>query len=441
MKRYIQLFLVSCFVFVLFTGCKGKQEEGSAGGQTITLTMGVWSDLLMGPTGGGLLQTITEKWLSEHPNVRLEIDTMGDTGEFINKIKVLAATRTVPDLMFNWVGTAIEPLVTSGTVRDVTNDVSSDPDWVDNFAPGAIDASYYKDGKLYILPWEKTILGYYYNTSLFKENGLELPRTYDEFLHCVDVFKSQGIIPWIIGAKDDWSLSWMIDDFYVRYDDDLEYVWKVVDGTAKFADNKEMLKGVNKLTELYKRGAFPQNISSLPFEQAKELFYEKKAAMISCGTWLMSEMIAHNLSKEYIDQLDFKPFPAFTDSSYPQNTISQNYAAGVCISSSLAGEKLALALDWMKFWSSEFTAREFNKAQYFSTFSLMPNPGESNSIFMKIMQTGQDYNGFMHSYYIYPASFQAPYYRATVELTTGAISGQQFLSRLDEILAESREGN
>jgi hypothetical protein len=107
----------------------------------------------------------------------------------------------------------------------------------------------------------------------------------------------------------------------------------------------------------------------------------------------------------------------------------------------LEGEKLALGLDWMKFWSSEYTAREFIKEQQFSTFSVVPSPNEVSSIFPKVIQTGLDYAGFMHSYYIYPASFQAPYYRATVDLVSGAITGQQFLDRLDQILAESRTGN
>ena len=39
-----------------------------------------------------------------------------------------------------------------------------------------------KDGKLYGLPRNTDVAGFYYNEKMFKENGWTVPKTYDELL-------------------------------------------------------------------------------------------------------------------------------------------------------------------------------------------------------------------------------------------------------------------
>ena len=57
------------------------------------------------------------------------------------------------------------------------------------------------DGNIYAVPFYKTSFGIIYNQVIFKELGLEVPRTYGEFLEVCRVLKQNGTAPLAAGGN------------------------------------------------------------------------------------------------------------------------------------------------------------------------------------------------------------------------------------------------
>lgn len=397
--------------------------------EPIKFTFATWSDMLLDARAD---KQILDKFQKDN-NVTIEVETIGDTGDFINKIKVLASTNSMPDLFHYWVGTALDPLVSAKAVLDVTDYM--DDEWKGYFQPGVIEWSSYNN-RMYVLPYEKTILGYFVNESLFEKYSLKVPTTYDELKAAIPILNKNGIVPIALGSKDAWSTSWMIDDFYARYDNNLEYTNKILAKQAKFADNPEFKKGLEKLYEMAKLGAFPKNATSMTYDQAKQLFYSKKAAIISSGTWLAAE-IEKGMAAEDLSQVEFMQFPAFSDSQFDQKTVSQNYAAGFGASASLEVAKKDMAIKFLKYTCSPEAAKMFMAKKQFTGFSVPVDEAVVGALFAKCAKVGAEMKGFKHSYFSFPAAFQGPYYNATQEICAGLITPEQFLKKLDDAVQKS----
>ena len=106
-----------------------------------------------------------------------------------------------PDLFQSWGGGVLRQQVEAGQVMDLTDVLS---DVIDNIAPGAL-APYTVDGRVYGLPWNMGMVGFWYNTELFEEAGItKEPQTWSEFLDVVRQLKDAGITPIALGQADQW---------------------------------------------------------------------------------------------------------------------------------------------------------------------------------------------------------------------------------------------
>lgn len=403
--------------------------ESVAGGEKINLTFGSVTDPL------GLFTDLTEAYSEKNPNITIEVESYGDGGEFISKIKVLAATDSLPDTFFNWLGTALDPVLEAGGALNLSPYLDADSEWKDRYVPNALNAAEAKDGNIYIAPHKRVVLCYWVNTGLFENNGLTVPQTYDEFLAVIPQLKAAGITPWVLGAQDDWSISWCADDFYVRYDTvNTDYYFDIRDGKAKFADNANYIKGVSHVPELLAAGAFNENASSTRKEEALATFCNMDAAIFSSGSFDIGY-----IEQNHIDLEQVKPIAwfDFTDSETPQNMISDNYEGGCVISSKLEGAQLEAALDWVKWTSSEEADRILLGHGQITCYTHEIPPEFSSPLLEETLDLANSCNRYLHSYFMMNSAFQPGFYRATADLFTGASTPEEYLSALDAVYDEA----
>ena len=78
---------------------------------------------------------------------------------------------------------------------------------MDNFSKFALAAWSTDDGKTsFAVPMASVIHGFLYNKAIFKELGLSVPKTEQEFLAVLDKIKKNGkYAPLVIGTKDQWE--------------------------------------------------------------------------------------------------------------------------------------------------------------------------------------------------------------------------------------------
>jgi raffinose/stachyose/melibiose transport system substrate-binding protein len=96
-------------------------------------------------------------------------------------------------------------------------DAPGSNEWWDMFANQAISrGKAAPDGKNYCLSYDLVETGIFYNKDLFAEQGIEVPKTWEELLAIMGMLKENDIIPMImyIDSFNDWCTDLLFDQLY-----------------------------------------------------------------------------------------------------------------------------------------------------------------------------------------------------------------------------------
>jgi raffinose/stachyose/melibiose transport system substrate-binding protein len=136
-----------------------------------------------------------------HPKVKIDVTAETDQG-VKDKLRVLAASNTLPDIYFSWAGDFTKKFVRGNLALDLTGQVTGA--WKDSFTPAALDAYTY-DGKLYGVPITLDAKYLVFNKKMFADNGVSVPTTLEELLSACDAFTAKGISePIAFGNQFGW---------------------------------------------------------------------------------------------------------------------------------------------------------------------------------------------------------------------------------------------
>lgn len=146
-------------------------------------------------------QGVADAYMAAHPKVKIEVTAETDQG-VKDKLRVLAASNTLPDIYFSWAGDFTKKFVRGGLAMDLTDQVSGE--WKDTFTPAALDAYTY-DGKLYGVPVTLDAKYLVFNKKMLADNGVAVPATLEDLLAACDTLKAKGISdPMAFGNQYGW---------------------------------------------------------------------------------------------------------------------------------------------------------------------------------------------------------------------------------------------
>ena len=145
-------------------------------------------------------EAVVAAYMTAHPKVTIEIQAESDQG-VKDKLRVLAASNSLPDIYFSWAGDFTKKFVRGDLAKDLTADVTGD--WASSFTPAALDAYTY-DGKLYGVPITLDAKYMAYNKQVFADAGVAVPTTLEELLTACDTFKTKGVEPMAFGNQFGW---------------------------------------------------------------------------------------------------------------------------------------------------------------------------------------------------------------------------------------------
>ena len=161
---------------------------------------------------------VVAAYTAEHPKVK--IDVMAETDQGVkDKLRVLAASNTLPDVFFSWAGDFTKKFVRAGMAADLTDQVGQA--WKDSVSSAA-QTAYTYDGKLYGVPITLDAKYLLFNKKLFEDNGITIPTTMEELLAACDAFTAKGISePITFGNQYGWpAIHFMtqLNAYYVAPD-------------------------------------------------------------------------------------------------------------------------------------------------------------------------------------------------------------------------------
>ncbi|MEQ9461348.1 MAG: extracellular solute-binding protein [Phycisphaeraceae bacterium] len=227
----------------------------------------------------------------ERRNPGIKIDLVSDP-RIVDKVRVRILEGSFPELSDAPVNYG--RLIEAGKVQPLDRFLDEplgpgQPTWRETFLPGSFDRFRY-NGQNYGIPLWYSTYGFWYNRKLFREKGWQIPETWDQLLALCEQIKAEGdgIAPIAFQGQYPQYLHQLINTtlYQLGGRDYFEAMQKGEPGTYDHPVMIEMLRLVRQLAEEH----FQPGAEGMSHTQAQLEFFRGNAAMVMCGTWLLTEM-------------------------------------------------------------------------------------------------------------------------------------------------------
>ncbi|WP_405940284.1 extracellular solute-binding protein [Streptomyces sp. NBC_00726] len=263
----------------------GCGSDGDSGGGGATLTAYVYGDDAV------KVQQAAVKEFNKTSDVKVKLVSVPGI-DYVNKLRSAMGSPSAPDIFFNWGGGSIKPYVDANQLVDLTSTFKDDATLKDGFLPSIVTAGSL-DGKVYGVPMrgmQPVML--FYNKTLFAENNVQVPKTWEGLQQAIKTFKGKGITPFALGGSDKWpELMWM--EYLLDRIGGPDVFRKIQNGDSSAWGDPAVLKTAQTVKQLVDDGAFGKNFNSVDYGNggAPTLLNKGKAAMHLMGSWEYSTQL------------------------------------------------------------------------------------------------------------------------------------------------------
>lgn len=222
------------------------------------------------------MNKIVDDFNAANPDITITIEP-GDGGSYSEFLKTKDSVGEFPDMM-EMRDTAM--YVRAGKVAPLSDDVKA-------LFTSTVDF----DGVAYTAPFSgANTMGIMYNKKYFADNGLEIPKTWDEFITLCQTIKDKGdMSPLVVSGSDVWHIGFLYDLCYANdvLESDPDFIEECYKGEKDFSDANYQ-KAVTDLAEVL---SFAQDgWASTPDAQITTFFVNDMSAMMFSGTHMFSQI-------------------------------------------------------------------------------------------------------------------------------------------------------
>lgn len=259
--------------------CTAMAEEEGTGTseEPITLTFMGWNPDIQ------QFDRLMEEWNKVNPNIKVEYSRV-DFADHIQNLKIKMASGEGPDIF----------ALQTGSYMVEFNEFSQDlaplaeqtwgEDWKDMWLPYTLDYIQGNLDSIYGLPMGAGYAGHIWaDKYYFDKYGLELPTNYEELLEVCQVFRDNGEMPLMIGARDDYINL----DMWMSIANDIspDALYGALEGTASFT-SEELQQSFQIWQNLFHDGIFQDGAVGVGVNDIGNNFVvDGKYPMLCIGAW------------------------------------------------------------------------------------------------------------------------------------------------------------
>lgn len=275
-KRVLACLCTLCLLLSLFA-----MPAMAEGGEKVQIR-------LMGYNTEASRKTYLDLLAKQFPNIEVIFEFVSNDN-FNNILNTQLQAGNGPDIIE--MGAATSQLVNAGYLMDLT-----DEEFTSKFTDTGL-MTFTVNDRVYAQPLQSWFEGIFYNKAIFREHGLEVPHTYDEYLAIQEALLADGVKPQAVSAGFWETLSKMSVGYMdtVFYDDpeNFEFDRKFDVGEASLAET--WLPYITDWCgKLFDSGLITQDMLGINYDQALDEFATEKAAMWQCGPWAVPVILEKN---------------------------------------------------------------------------------------------------------------------------------------------------
>jgi multiple sugar transport system substrate-binding protein len=170
-----------------------------------------------------------------------------------------------------------------------------------NFNDATKNLSKGLDGHYYLVPIYNYPWVVFYNKSVFKSKGYDIPKTWDDFISLAQQMQKDGLVPLAFAEKDGWPALGTFDILNLRING-YDYHIKLMKHDVPWTD-----KGVTDVFDHWRQlmPYLQKGANGRIWQDAAKALENKQAGMMFQG----SNQVAANYSPGNLGDLDFFPYP------------------------------------------------------------------------------------------------------------------------------------
>ena len=288
MKK-INVIMLVCIMMLVCTsiGFAGgsKQSSSSSEGPIVLNFIHYWAGTHLGkPWWDVVYKRFNEK---NKGKIVLNLEELPTDTMVIEKLKVLAATKQLPDVADARDGVK-DLAIRNGQAIELTPFLNRDPDYRDKVIGKAAIASISEpDGKIYTVTPTTIIIGYYYNKDMFQRAGINPAKTWDEWFSNCEKLKALGIAPIaMMTGENSWTTNLILaSNVASRGQAGQTFMNTKYPKTYQIP---EMIQGLSDIQRSLQKYATVDSLGAA-YNNAANSFLSEQAAIIANGPWMIGD--------------------------------------------------------------------------------------------------------------------------------------------------------
>ncbi len=288
-KKMLCVLLAAAMASTMIAGC-GSKGEAERDKKEIIENAGEKTTIKFLSAMELVDEEMIEAFEKENPDIDVEFDYV-DSGNYSAKFAALASSNELPDVFWTQSGYYCDQ-INEGLLYDLSDALADkayegDVAWKDTYIPSLLESlqniAYTGCGEMdsydYGVPFTMTTIAVMYDKTIYDKLGLNIPKTWDEFIANCEAVKNAGYTA--MSVQSNTCIDWMPRLFWDQFcRDEIEEQGKTFEsGEMKFS-TESVQKGLEEYKKLWDKGYLPENFMTSDLDTTAQLFLQGKLAHV-----------------------------------------------------------------------------------------------------------------------------------------------------------------
>jgi raffinose/stachyose/melibiose transport system substrate-binding protein len=306
LKRIVPL-VASGLMVIGLAGCQKPNSQAANGDKKEVIEI-KWPTFRVGTdVGAKYLSDFVERFNKENEGkIKIVIEEVPGQDNLINKLKTLTTANELPDIIeapYN----ILDVAANQNKLVDLTPYLNADSDWKSSVSQRGLDYNT-RNGKIYGIPTERTLIGYYYNKELFAKAGIEPAKTWEDFWSNCDKLTAAGAAPLSMDTAETGWLTNLVFGALIGTSGDEGNKFM---NTSRPKDyNKSYIVDAAKKLQIAFQKYTTKDAVGGKYDNGANNFFSGKTAIIANGPWMMADFKDETKApKGFNDKVGIATFP------------------------------------------------------------------------------------------------------------------------------------